>query len=189
MEPAARTRRNSGEAEASDGAVGSRSWHDENPFKWTAASGARGYNINRADSVNGAYKKVNVHAVSTTVYEDFGLKAGGTYYYKVASLNNVGESAPSAAVSVMTLLFDVGTLTDELSDWSIASSHSSGLQFDTQNGDVLGDPSRAMRKETRTEPAGYVVYRMKRDDRRHRKWLVRFKFGTDIRLYILHIAE
>ncbi|MFC5404131.1 GH39 family glycosyl hydrolase [Cohnella soli] len=129
-------------------------------LSWTASSGAGGYNVYRADSANGVYKKVNDHAVSTTAYEDSGLSAGGTYFYKVTSLNNVGESAPSAAASATTSLFDVVTLTDELNDWSIASSHSSGLQFDTLNADVLGDPSRVMRKETRTEPAESVVYRM-----------------------------
>jgi len=88
------------------------------------------------------------------------LRAGITYFYKVTSMNNVGESARSSSAGAKTSLFDVVTLTDELNDWSIADSHSSGLQFDTQNAEALGDPSRVMRKDARTEPAEYVVYRM-----------------------------
>lgn len=129
-------------------------------LNWSPSSGATGYNVYRAASANGEFQKVSASSVPAATYLDTGLSPGKTYYYKVTASNSVGESAPSAAASATTALYDTVTIADELNDWSIAFSHSSGLQFDTLNGEVLGDPSRVMRKETRTEPAEAVVYKM-----------------------------
>ena len=51
-------------------------------IKWSAVSGASGYNIYRASSKSGKYKKI-ASIGKLASYTDTGLKPGATYYYKV----------------------------------------------------------------------------------------------------------
>jgi hypothetical protein len=61
---------------------------------WSAASGATGYIINRADSP--------VAVTSSKTYSDTGLTANTAYCYSVVASNNVGFSTPSATVCTNT---------------------------------------------------------------------------------------
>lgn len=55
---------------------------------WKAEANAAGYVIKRASSLNGKYKKVGTVKDGTkTYYDDAGVKANTTYYYKVQSYN------------------------------------------------------------------------------------------------------
>lgn len=72
-------------------------------LKWTAVSGAAGYNIYRAFNGTGIYVKVNDSPVTAVNYADTGLDSA-TYYYKVTSVNGNGESLLSSAVSAVTTL-------------------------------------------------------------------------------------
>ncbi|QGQ98997.1 S-layer protein [Paenibacillus psychroresistens] len=69
-------------------------------IKWTAISGATGYNVYRSTSLNGTYLKINTSAISSNSYTNTGLSAGATYYYKVTAVKPGVESAQSNAVFV-----------------------------------------------------------------------------------------
>ena len=69
-------------------------------IKWTAVSGATGYNVYRSNSLNGTYLKINTSAISSHSYTNNGLSSGATYYYKVTAVNAGAESAQSNAVFV-----------------------------------------------------------------------------------------
>ncbi len=57
---------------------------------WKATSGASGYQIYRATSKSGTYKKIGtVSGKTTTSWKDTGLTKGKTYYYKVRAYGKV----------------------------------------------------------------------------------------------------
>ena len=59
---------------------------------WKKVSGASGYEIYRADSKKGTYKKVaTIKKGSTVSYKNKKLKKGTTYYYKVRAYRTVGK--------------------------------------------------------------------------------------------------
>jgi fibronectin type 3 domain-containing protein len=70
-------------------------------LSWTAVSGATSYKIYRATSQTGTYSYVGT--TSGNSYANTGLKADTTYWYKVSTVDNVGEGAQSTAVSGRTL--------------------------------------------------------------------------------------
>lgn len=69
-------------------------------LRWNAIEGAKGYEIYRATSKNGTYKKLST--VTGTSVTNTKATAGKTYYYKVraiSKLKNAANSADSAYVS------------------------------------------------------------------------------------------
>ena len=54
---------------------------------WAKVSGAAGYEVYRAASKDGTYKKLRT--VTGTSYTDTGAKAGSTYYYKVKAIGKI----------------------------------------------------------------------------------------------------
>ncbi len=79
---------------------------DRVDLKWSP-SGAyttHGHEIFRATSARGPYKSIHsTRRWTTPSFTDTDVKAGKTYFYKVAALNNSGESEPSAPVSAKPL--------------------------------------------------------------------------------------
>lgn len=78
-------------------------------LKWKKISGASGYEIYRAESKKGKFKKVKtITNAKTVTYKDGKLKFNKTYYYKIKvyakSGNNKAESAFSKTASVKTAL-------------------------------------------------------------------------------------
>lgn len=58
-------------------------------LKWSKVSGASGYEIYRASTKNGVYKKVKTITSGTkTTYKDTGLTKNKTYYYRVRAYKN-----------------------------------------------------------------------------------------------------
>ena len=66
---------------------------------WEAEPDADGYEVYRATSKSGEYKKIAT-AVSARSYEDSSTKAGKTYYYKVKAIGAVSKSADSSYVKL-----------------------------------------------------------------------------------------
>lgn len=61
-------------------------------ISWKKVSGASGYEVYRADSKKGTYKKVATTKKGSTVsYKNKKLKKGATYYYKVRAYRTVGK--------------------------------------------------------------------------------------------------
>lgn len=73
-------------------------------LKWSpsGAYSAHGYEVSRATNAGGPSTSIYSTKLWTTPnYVDTTVKAGVTYYYTVAALNNAGKSAPSASVSAV----------------------------------------------------------------------------------------
>lgn len=71
-------------------------------LKWSPSGAytAHGYEVSRATNSSGPFKSIYSTKLWTTpAYVDTTVKAGVTYYYTIAALNNAGKSAPSAVVS------------------------------------------------------------------------------------------
>ncbi len=66
-------------------------------LRWTAAAGAAGYQVKRAESASGPLKKVAEPKSAT--YEDRDVLPGIDYRYAVIALNAAGESPESAALT------------------------------------------------------------------------------------------
>jgi fibronectin type 3 domain-containing protein len=62
-------------------------------LNWSAVSGAVGYVIGRATSINGSFTLLQ--SITETTYTDVGVSSSGTYYYKVTPVNS-GGIAPNS---------------------------------------------------------------------------------------------
>lgn len=64
---------------------------------WQAPDGGAdgGYNVYRSTKANSGFKKINESPITETsyIYKDEQAKAGNYYYYRVLSLNNLGQGA------------------------------------------------------------------------------------------------
>jgi fibronectin type 3 domain-containing protein len=68
-------------------------------LSWTASvSSIIGYNIYRSTSSSGPFTRLNYFCEPATVYTDYAVVAGQTYYYAVTSVASGVESAYSAPV-------------------------------------------------------------------------------------------
>jgi uncharacterized repeat protein (TIGR02543 family) len=71
---------------------------DSARLKWSAAAGAAGYNVYRAASKNGTYKKI-ASGLNTAAYTDKGLKKGATYYYRIQAYCTAAGKTTSGGLS------------------------------------------------------------------------------------------
>jgi fibronectin type 3 domain-containing protein len=69
---------------------------------WPVVTGAASFKVYRSDIDTGTYSVID--SVAKDTFNDTGLVAGATYYYKVTGINVSGESKQSAPVSATTLL-------------------------------------------------------------------------------------
>lgn len=69
---------------------------------WTAVEGATGYNVYRSLKGESNYVKINQELITTNSFTDPGLLEGTKYYYKVAAVNQSGESAMSKETNATT---------------------------------------------------------------------------------------
>jgi fibronectin type 3 domain-containing protein len=67
---------------------------------WTQNPSVMGYNVYRATSSAGPFKKVNSVLEVGTVFSDMAVLAGTKYYYQVTAVNAQAESPRSTTVSV-----------------------------------------------------------------------------------------
>lgn len=77
-------------------------------ISWTAATGATGYEIYRAESINGKYSKVKT--IKGTSYNNTGLTTDKTYYYKVRAYRKEVYSSYSSVVSAKPVLSEPGSV-------------------------------------------------------------------------------
>jgi fibronectin type 3 domain-containing protein len=69
-------------------------------ISWDWVSDVDRYYVYRSSSASGSYSKIGT--AYSNYYEDTGLSANTTYYYKVSAYNNYGEGSKSSYVSVKT---------------------------------------------------------------------------------------
>ncbi len=75
-------------------------------LKWTKNTKADGYQIWRATSLNGTYKKIKkISSGSTNTYKNTGLNKGQGYYYKVRSYMKSGGTTYYSDFSPVTVLY------------------------------------------------------------------------------------
>jgi len=65
-------------------------------LNWLPVSGAVGYLISRATNASGPF--TFLQSITETVYTDYGLNPGGTYYYQVTAVNAAGVSANASGL-------------------------------------------------------------------------------------------
>jgi uncharacterized protein YkwD len=71
-------------------------------LSWADVSGETGYKVERSlDGVNG-WAQIGTTGVNVTTYQDTGLNAGTTYYYRVRATNASGDGAYSPVASAST---------------------------------------------------------------------------------------
>ena len=73
---------------------------NSNSLQWDAAKGADYYRIYWSDQSSDVTISSNrIDTISTTKYDHTGLSYNKTYYYSIAAVNQVGESALSSVVN------------------------------------------------------------------------------------------
>ena len=72
-------------------------------LRWTAASGATGYNVYRRVSGAGSYSQIASNHAVNAYFVDSGLSGGSAYDYYVTAINGGGESAASNVITATTL--------------------------------------------------------------------------------------
>lgn len=78
-------------------------YEDHIQLYWDAMGTASSYNIYRADSEDGTYRKLNTMPLTTRYLDDNGLKPQTAYWYKITTMNkDRQESDPSEAVCITT---------------------------------------------------------------------------------------
>ena len=110
---------------------------------WNKVSHASGYDIYRATSQNGTYKKLASVSSAKTSYVDTTCKQGDTYYYKVIAYNASGTQMTSDIQSKKIPVVET--------DYSIAASTISSVEKSGKN--------IVIRWEKITKGNGYVIYR------------------------------
>ena len=67
-------------------------------LNWKASTSiVVGYNVYRAEKPGRPFTKLNSAPILKTNYEDTGVRAGHTYYYKVAAVDAKGKESESTA--------------------------------------------------------------------------------------------
>src|ERR1700737_2418599 len=94
-------------------------------LKWTASSGATGYNVKRATTSGGPYTQIA--APTSTSYSDTSLTNGTTYYYVVSAVNSMGESPNSAQVTANPIAAATVTVTVTPSSTHLISPYIYGV--------------------------------------------------------------
>lgn len=86
---------------APSGLTGSASSNTQVNLAWTDnATNETGFEIERKTGVSGTYARIATTAANVTSYQNTGLTAGTTYYYRVRAVNGVGNSPYSGEFSV-----------------------------------------------------------------------------------------
>ena len=71
-------------------------------LSWTASTGATSYRVDR--SIDNGTTWTTIGTASSPAYNDDGLTASTTYWYRVIAVSDGGSSAPSSTVSATTLV-------------------------------------------------------------------------------------
>ncbi|MCW3785252.1 InlB B-repeat-containing protein [Plebeiibacterium sediminum] len=77
-------------------------------LSWSLNSDARSYNLKRSSSIDGTYETIGSY-LSENTFRDSELTPNTTYYYKISSVNNLGETADSEPIAVTTNAITVPT--------------------------------------------------------------------------------
>lgn len=108
-------------------------------LKWAKDSDMTGYQIYRANSLNGTYKKIKqISSASTVTYKDTGLEAGRCYYYKIRGYKKANgttsysEFSPAAALQT----------TIGYSKKAIAKSGATIYNTESTAGEVIATPAK-----------------------------------------------
>lgn len=108
-------------------------------LKWSKDSEMTGYQIWRANSLYGTYKKIKQISNSTTVtYKDTGLEAGRCYYYKIRKYKKSNGTTYYSEYSPATAI----QTTISYSKKAIAKSGATIYNMESQSGEVIATPAK-----------------------------------------------
>lgn len=103
-------------------------------INWYPVPGATHYTIRRTEDAGSDFETIAT-GLTSTQYVDHGLQDETGYYYVVTGYGPYGFARGSYGASASPQHGTV-LLVDNLSDWSLASSHSDNLDFDTADGNI-----------------------------------------------------
>jgi hypothetical protein len=108
-------------------------------LEWTASAGATSYTILRGATSGGPYEVISAGVVTGTSYVDSSVASGATYYYVVAAVNLLAQSANSNEASATT-----GSANTPVENWRLTyfgSTANSGNAGDLADPDGDGIPN------------------------------------------------
>jgi mannan endo-1,4-beta-mannosidase len=128
-------------------------------ISWQGSAGASGYDVLRAASASGPWKKVGTDVSDADVqyrplFHDDGVKPGEQYWYRVVARDAAGESEPSNIVGPVTARSR--TLVDECDDLSLIAEKRGHVAEASENARTAQEDCHRIR----LEPGAAVVYRV-----------------------------
>lgn len=141
-------------------------------LRWQASTGANGYRILRASSLEGTFEVIGT--ATETAYVDKGLQPSTTYAYELEALGPAGTSGPSSPVAVHTpaaLGSDAITLAADLVRVPagsprpvplavrVVTAAGAAVGADTVSFDLFGACGRVLPAEVTTDAAGRATTR------------------------------
>lgn len=126
-------------------------------ISWQGAVGATSYEIERADSLNGAWQTLtgNLMEANTShrpLYHDRAAVVGQSYYYRVRARNAAGVSAPSNIVGPVAIA--QRTLVDEMMNFGATFHHNQRVTMQTDNARAFKEDAHRIKSES----GGEVIY-------------------------------
>jgi hypothetical protein len=112
---------------------------DQVSLSWLASTGASSYSIKRSATPGGPYQTISAGVVTGTSYVDTSVTGGATYYYVVAAVNALAQSANSDEASATPV-----SLHTPLQSWRLThfgTSTNSGNAADLADPDGDGIPN------------------------------------------------
>lgn len=124
---------------------------------WQGAVGATSYEIERADSLNGAWQIIareltEANTSHRPLYHDLEARVGQSYYYRVRARNASGVSAPSNIVG--PVLITHRTLADEMRNFGLTFHRNERVTLQTDNARAFKEDAHRLKGE----PGGEVIY-------------------------------
>jgi hypothetical protein len=124
---------------------------------WQGSVGASGYEVERADSLNGSWQTIawdlsESNTAHRPLFNDRSASIGQSYYYRARARNTTGLSEPSNVVG--PVLVQHLTLVDELINFGMMFNRNQRVTLQTENARAFKEDAHRLKGEA----GGEVIY-------------------------------